>query len=234
MALYDGQYAGTTGTVVRSEEYWRWIIGRRYAHVIWVACQGEAVRGYAFIKDHKVLEIAFDPAYPQAMRALLGRVRCRGARAGLPRGHRLRAERSPGDGRDPRLVRAGSSIRRLTTARSRCTTSPTWAGSSRPSCPSCRAARSSRGSRCRWSWGCAWDDQRWLIHAAAKNSRVEPEKLSRRHLTLSPAALVRLLMGHHGVDGGVRGGGLHRLDQHGDRRRPHPVPPDAHLAQPAR
>ena len=75
MALYDGQYARTTGSVVRSEEYWRWIIGRRYAHVIWVACQGEAVRGYAFIKDHKVLELAFDPAYPQAMRALLGRVR---------------------------------------------------------------------------------------------------------------------------------------------------------------
>ena len=75
MALYDGQYARTTGSVVRTEEYWRWIIGRRYAHVIWVACQGETVRGYAFIKDHKILELAFDPAYPQAMRALLGRVR---------------------------------------------------------------------------------------------------------------------------------------------------------------
>ena len=42
-------------------------------------------------------------------------------------------------------------------------------------------------------------DHRWLIHAAAKNSRIEPEKLSRRYLTLSPPALVRLLMGHHGV-----------------------------------
>ena len=68
MSLYDMQYARTTGTVVRSEEYWRWMIGRKYAHVIWVACQGETVRGYAFIKDHKVLEIAFDPAYPQALK----------------------------------------------------------------------------------------------------------------------------------------------------------------------
>ncbi len=62
MALYDRQYGQTTGSVVRSEDYWRWIIGRRYAHVIWVACQGEAVRGYAFVKDHKILEIASHPA----------------------------------------------------------------------------------------------------------------------------------------------------------------------------
>ncbi len=39
------QYSRTTGTVARSEEYWRWMIGRKYAHVIWVACQGETVRG---------------------------------------------------------------------------------------------------------------------------------------------------------------------------------------------
>ena len=43
------------------------------------------------------------------------------------------------------------------------------------------------------------DDERWLIHIDGKNSRVEPEKLSRRHLTLTPSALVRLLMGHTGI-----------------------------------
>ena len=96
MALYDLQYARTTGTIVRSEEYWRWMIGRKYAHVIWVACQGETVRGYAFIKDHKILEIAYDPAYPQALRALAGPGPCRGARAGLSRSDRLRPERSSG------------------------------------------------------------------------------------------------------------------------------------------
>ena len=47
MSLYELEYANTTGTIVRSEEYWRWMIGRKYAHVIWVACQGEAVQGYA-------------------------------------------------------------------------------------------------------------------------------------------------------------------------------------------
>src|SRR5580693_1983192 len=84
MSLYDMQYARTTGTVARSEEYWRWMIGRKYAHVIWVACQGEAVQGYAFIKDHKVLETAFDPAYPQALRALLGRVRAEALERAYP------------------------------------------------------------------------------------------------------------------------------------------------------
>ena len=31
MSLYELEYARTTGSVVRSEEYWRWMIGRRYA-----------------------------------------------------------------------------------------------------------------------------------------------------------------------------------------------------------
>ena len=47
--------------------------------------------------------------------------------------------------------------------------------------------------------GITLDDDRWLIHVDGENSRVEPEKLSRRHLTLSPSALVRLLMGHTGI-----------------------------------
>ena len=84
MSLYEQQYARTTGSVVRTEEYWRWMIGRRYAHVIWVACLGEAVKGYAFIKDHKILEIASDPAFPQALRALLGRVRAEALERAYP------------------------------------------------------------------------------------------------------------------------------------------------------
>ena len=120
------------------------MIGRKYAHVIWVACQGEAVRGYAFIKDHKILEIAFDPAYPQALRALAGPSAGRGPRTSLSRGDRLRPERSSGHRRGSRRHRAGSSTRMPTRGRSRCTTSPTWAGSSSASCPSWPAGRPSR------------------------------------------------------------------------------------------
>jgi hypothetical protein len=43
-------------------------------------------------------------------------------------------------------------------------------------------------------------DERWMIHSNAKGSRIEKDKLSRRHLTLSPAAFVRLAMGHTGID----------------------------------
>jgi hypothetical protein len=48
--------------------------------------------------------------------------------------------------------------------------------------------------------GITSEDQRWLIHIEAKESRVEPDKLSRRHLTLSHSTLVRLLMGHTGTE----------------------------------
>ena len=47
--------------------------------------------------------------------------------------------------------------------------------------------------------GICKDDERWLIHIDGKHSRVEPEKLSRRHLTLTAPALVRLLMGHTSI-----------------------------------
>ncbi len=149
MALYDLQYARTTGSVVRSEDYWRWMIGRRYAHVIWVACQGEAVRGYAFVKDHKILEIASHPAHPQALRALLGRVRSEA----LERAYPEVIVHAPPTTRSWRssAARARSSTRTSTTAWRRCTTSPTSTGSSRWRCPSCRAAPSRRAPRCPWS-----------------------------------------------------------------------------------
>ena len=44
------------------------------------------------------------------------------------------------------------------------------------------------------------DDRRWLLHIDADGSRVEADKLSRRHLTLPSAAFVRLAMGHSGID----------------------------------
>jgi len=39
-----------------------------------------------------------------------------------------------------------------------------------------------------------------MIHIESKQSRIEPDKLSRRYLTLSPSTLVRLMMGHVGID----------------------------------
>ena len=174
------------------------MIGRKYAHVIWVACQGETVRGYAFIKDHKVLEIAYDPNYPQALRALLGRVRAEA----LERAYPEVTVYAPSDHPVIETVRTASG-RIIDQDAYEGTVSmyhiPDLGRFLRCICRNWPAGRPSRGARFPWSWGSAEDDERWLIHIDGKNSRVEPEKLSRRHLTLTPSALVRLLMGHTGI-----------------------------------
>ena len=199
MALYDGQYARTTGSVVRSEEYWRWIIGRRYAHVIWVACQGEAVRGYAFIKDHKILELAYDPAYPQAMRILLGRVRAEALERAYPEvtiyapsNHPVMDVIRSSNGRiiDQESYDGTVSMYHI----------PDLGRFLQAILPELSRRALESGAALPLELGLCANDERWLIRADAKNARIEPEKLSRRYLTLSATALVRLLMGHNGVD----------------------------------
>ena len=85
MRIYDRQLADThIASVVRSESYWRWIVGMRMAHVIWVACRGDQVKGYAFVKDHHVLEIAADLDCPEAFKMLLGRIRAESLERAYP------------------------------------------------------------------------------------------------------------------------------------------------------
>ena len=199
MALYESQYAHTTGTVARSEEYWRWIIGRRYAHVIWVACQGEAVRGYAFIKDHKVLELAFDPTYPQAMRVLLGRVRAEALERAYPEvtvyapsNHPVMDVVRTSTGRviDQEAYDGTVSMYHI----------PDPGRFLEAILPELARRAIDSGTALPLELGISVEDDRWLIHVDSKDCRVEPEKLSRRHLTLTPSALVRLVLGHNGVD----------------------------------
>ena len=199
MSLYDGQFGRNSGTVIRSEDYWRWMIGRRYAHVIWVACQGDKVRGYAFVKDHKVLEIASSPSHPQALRALLGRVRAEA----LERAYPEVILHAPADHPVMDLIVAGSG---------RVVDDDAWEGS----CSMYRIANVERflvgilpelsrravsaGASLPIELGLTVGDARWLLRVDEKGGSVEPDKLSRRHLTLSLPAAVRLLMGHTGID----------------------------------
>jgi predicted N-acetyltransferase YhbS len=198
MALYDLQYARTTGTIVRSEEYWRWLIGRRYAHVIWVACLGEAVKGYAFIKDHKVLEIAFDPAHPQALLALLGRVRAEALERAYPEvtvyapaDHPVMSAVREASGRifDQDGQDGSFSMYHI----------PDLGRFLKCIVPELARRAKEAGAQLPLELGLNVEDQRWLIHIGGRHSHIEPDKLSRRHLTLSPSALVRLLMGHTGI-----------------------------------
>jgi hypothetical protein len=50
--------------------------------------------------------------------------------------------------------------------------------------------------------GLTVDDRRFLLHVegAKTRSKVEPDRLGRRHLTLSAGAFVRLVMGHDDPD----------------------------------
>ncbi|MBV8487954.1 MAG: GNAT family N-acetyltransferase [Planctomycetaceae bacterium] len=202
MSLYEAQFANVTGTVIRSEEYWRWMIGRRYAHVIWVACQGDTVRGYAFVKDHKILEIASDPAHPQALRALLGRVRAEALERAYPQvtvhapvGHPAIEAFQNASGRlfDQDATDGAYSMYHI----------PDLGRFLRCILPELSRRAVAAGVALPLEMGITTEDHRWLIHIEGKNSRVEPDKLSRRHLTLTPPVLVRLLMGHISVDDAV-------------------------------
>jgi hypothetical protein len=199
MSLYEQQYARTTGSVVRSEEYWRWMIGRRYAHVIWVACLGESVKGYAFIKDHRILEIASDPAYPQALRSLLGRVRAEA----LERAYPEVTVAAPADHPVIDAIRAASG---------RVFDQDIYEGSAsmyhipdvgrflKTILPELDRRVAEADAALPLELGISTEDDRFMIHIQGKHSRVEPDKLSRRHLSLSMPALVRLLMGHSDID----------------------------------
>lgn len=199
MALYEAQFRDVTGAVVRSEDYWRWLIGRRYAHVVWVACQGEAVRGYAFVKDHRVLEIAADPAHPQALRALLGRVRAEALERAYPEvivsapmGHPALDACRAGGGRIFDHEAADGSVSMYHV--------PDVGRFLRAILPELGRRAREAGGNGPLELGLTVGDHRWLIHADGNDSRIEPDKLSRRHLTLTSAAFVRLAMGHVDVD----------------------------------
>jgi GNAT superfamily N-acetyltransferase len=207
MALYETQFGRTTGSVVRSEDYWRWIIGRKYAHVIWVACQGETVRGYAFVKDHRILEIATHPEYPKAMGALLGRIRAEA----LERAYPEVVVHAPID---------HPVIEAFREASGKIIDQDEWEGTTsmyhvpdvgaflEAILPELVARARESGAQLPLEMGLTVDDARWLVHVASRGSRIEPDKLSRRHLALDQRAFVRLAMGHTGIDRAVEEDGV--------------------------
>lgn len=207
MSLYDHQYAQTNGSIVRTEDYWRWMIGRRYAHVIWVACQGETVRGYAFVKDHKILEIATDPAHPQALKALLGRVRAEA----LERAYPQVIVHAPLD---------HPVIEAFKQASGKVLDQEEWDGQTSmyhipnlekflgAALPELAKRATASGMTQPIELGLTVGDRRWMLHIEGEKSRFEPDKLSRRHLTLTQPALVRLLMGHITIDKAVEEDGV--------------------------
>ncbi len=199
MGLYERQFARTTGSIVRTEDYWRWIIGRKYAHVIWVACQGEKVRGYAFVKDHRILEIATDPAHPQAMRALLGRVRAEALERAYPEvvihapvDHPVLDAVREGQGR---IIDQDEHEGLVSLYHS-----PSPEKLLNAILPELHRRVKNAGLGFPQELGLNLGGNRWLIRIDARSNRLEPDKLGRRYLTASPAAFIRLVMGHVGIE----------------------------------
>jgi predicted N-acetyltransferase YhbS len=204
--LYDAQFGSLTGSILRSEEYWRWVIGRKYAHVIWVACQGEHVHGYAFVKDHRILELAIDPATPDAMTALLSRVRAEALERAypevvinIPPGHPALPIVLAGGGRyiDSEVHEGSASMY----------TAPDPAGLLRAVGPEL-AARVKAHGELPIELGLQIGDDRLLLHVDRKGAKVDHDRLSRRYLTLSPGAFTRLVMGHSGIDRAIAEDGV--------------------------
>lgn len=200
MRLYEKQFAATPGSIVRGEDYWRWMVNRRIQHVIWIACLGDKVHGYAFVKDHKVLEVAVDPQTPDALAALFGRIRSEA----LERAYPEVILHAPPDHPAMDQLRAcgGKLIHR-----------EEWEGDVNMyhapdpgkllalMLPDIARRAKQSGADVPLDLGLSIGDQRWLIHiGAGKSSRLEPGKLGRRHLTLSGGSFVRLVLGHSSIE----------------------------------
>ena len=199
MRLYDRQYAGTNGSVARSEDYWRWIIGRRYAHVIWLAIQGETTVGYAFVKDHRVLEVAVDPDVPRALPAIMARVRSEA----LERAYPSVILHAPADHPAMNLVeQVGGRVVDAEEFEGQVSMYhiPDVGGFLQAILPELSRRALEADAALPLELGLTVGDDRYLVHIDRSGSTVEHDRLSRRHLTLTPRAFVRLALGHTGID----------------------------------
>ncbi len=84
MRIYRANLGSCHGALDRSEDYWRWLIGRRAFDYISVAIEGRdrlalderasRIVGYAVVKDHHILELFTEPGHPTAAVGLLTRL----------------------------------------------------------------------------------------------------------------------------------------------------------------
>ncbi|MFM7842809.1 MAG: GNAT family N-acetyltransferase [Planctomycetota bacterium] len=82
MRIYDANTRDSYGPVVRSEDYWNWLISRPGFGQVYVAVEGRdrcsldntPLVGYAVVHRDRVVELMADPRRPDAIRYLLARV----------------------------------------------------------------------------------------------------------------------------------------------------------------
>lgn len=82
MRLYAANNANAYGSIIRSDDYWRWLVSRRGYDSIYVAIEGRdkldldetPIIGYAVTKPGRIVEMMTDPHRPYAIDQLLRRV----------------------------------------------------------------------------------------------------------------------------------------------------------------
>lgn len=196
MRLYESQFARVTGSVVRSEETWRWLINRRLAHAVWVAGQGESVHGYAFVRDHRVLELATDPAQPAALSCLLGRIRAEAMERAYPRillftpeGHpcweSLKVYTGPTLG--------SSTSRDLATLMALIPEPSQFLEHFLP-------ALVARAEGAKLDLGFLVDGDRSQVTLEGDSAKIESNKSGRRRISITPSGFVQLVLGVAGID----------------------------------
>jgi predicted N-acetyltransferase YhbS len=84
MRVYEAAAPGRWGWPLRSEEYWEWLVNRGAYDRAYVVAEGarpdelaavqESIRGYAFCKEGRIVELVCDRARPELARQLVARV----------------------------------------------------------------------------------------------------------------------------------------------------------------
>jgi predicted acetyltransferase len=117
--LYHQAEGPRCGQLVRTEPYWRWLIGRRAHDRIYVALAGgqhatlqqqiASIVAYAVVKQGRIVELIHDARHPQAADQLLGRACSDAIEQDV---HRIQLEAPPWHLLHPLFAEAGGSCTR--------------------------------------------------------------------------------------------------------------------------
>jgi len=213
--LYEECTQHTFGSWVRSEPYWRWLIGRRAYDRIYVAIEGSPrlelddtmhpIVGYAFMKSGRIVELMTSGRRTDAARSLLARA-CGDAiendlheiRLDAPPDHPLHSTiaeaggatscRGEGDG-GVFMVKVFDRKRLVSVLRDQFRD---------------RIQASRLSLPC--ELGLLIDDQRYVLKITSRKSKLASSKLGRSYVECSEAEFIRLLLGHVDVNEAAESG----------------------------
>ena len=202
--LYDENTRGAYGPSVRSEAFWRWLVGRRACDRIYVAIEGSphvelgdslsSIVGYAFMKDGRIVELMTASARSDAAFRLLARACGDAIENDL---HEIRLDAPPDHPLHPKIAAVAGArccaraedgnpflvkvfdLARLVERLGRILRA--------------RAAAAQLPMPC--ELGLVLDGERFVLEITAGASRLVPGKLRRSHLRSTRADFVRLLLG---------------------------------------